>query len=266
MTTRYDYYRNGAGEPLVLLHGTTASWRVWHPVLDRLAQHYDVFAPTLPGHRAGPPLPGPPTIDAIVDGVEATLDDAGISTAHIAGNSLGGLIALELLRRGRARSVVNFNGPFAWRNDRDIARLILFIALNEGLVRSGLIQAAAHRSGAVRRRILRQVMNHGDRLSAEQVSTVFADARHCVLARPLLRTVLAEGPRPRLDVGAVPVHIAWSHGDRVVPYDRYGAPTAAHLPGAHLIRLAGVGHVPMWDNPELVVQTIDRAISSALSR
>jgi pimeloyl-ACP methyl ester carboxylesterase len=266
MATHYDGYRAGSGEPLVLLHGATGSWRVWQPVLDELTRRYDVFAPTMPGHRAGPPLSERLSIDTIVDGVEETLNNADIRTAHLAGNSLGGIVALELLRRGRARSVVNFTGPLAWRDDHDIARLIRIFAVNERLIRYGLLGTLLRRNQRTRRHALRPIMNRADKLSPDQVSTLLADARHCVIAQPVLRTLLAEGPRPRLDIGATPVHIVWSHKDRVVPYERYGAPTFAQVPGARLTRLPGVGHVPMWDNPQLVVQIIDRAISSVLPR
>jgi pimeloyl-ACP methyl ester carboxylesterase len=50
-----------------------------------------------------------PSLEALVDGVEAELDRLGLDKVHIAGNSLGGWISLELARRGRARSVVVFS-------------------------------------------------------------------------------------------------------------------------------------------------------------
>ncbi|HEY5853519.1 MAG TPA: hypothetical protein VIW24_05560 [Aldersonia sp.] len=124
------------------------------------------------------------------------------------------------------------------------------------------MNAAGH-SRATRRHLLRGVLNHGDRLTPQQLSSMIADARHCTLARPLLRGLLTEGPRPRLDVGVVPVHIAWSQHDRFVPYHRYGAPTTEQVPGARLVRLVGVGHVPMWDDPNLVIRTIDRTVAAA---
>ena len=49
-------YRAGSGEPVVLLHGFTATWRCWLPVLPDLVARYDVFAPTLTGHDGGPPV------------------------------------------------------------------------------------------------------------------------------------------------------------------------------------------------------------------
>lgn len=262
---RFDNYRAGSGEPLVLLHGLTASWRAWQPVCEQLATSYDVYAPTLPGHRDGPPLVGPATIATVVDGVERSLDSASIHTAHLAGNSLGGLVAMELLRRGRARSVVNFNGPIAWSRPGDIRRLIRMFAINERIAHRGAIQSLASRSASVRRMMLRQAMNHGDRISPAQIRDAFADIRACSLPRALLRDLRENGPFPDLDAGAVPVRIVWSTEDRVVPYGRYGRPTVNRVRGAQISELAGMGHVPMWDNPELVIATIRETVETAVA-
>ena len=47
-------YRAGEGPPLVLVHGFTATWRCWLPLLAELVPHFDVLAPTLHGHDGGP--------------------------------------------------------------------------------------------------------------------------------------------------------------------------------------------------------------------
>src|SRR3954453_2105201 len=105
-------YRAGEGEPLVLIHGFTATWRCWLPVLGELVPRFDVIAPTLRGHDGGADLPPhgePPPIARAADFLEEHLDMLGVGTAHLAGNSLGGALALELAKRGRARSVVGIS-------------------------------------------------------------------------------------------------------------------------------------------------------------
>ena len=108
-------HRGGAGSPLVLLHGFLDTWRVWELVLPALERSRDVLAPTLAGHAGGPPLPRV-SADAVVDAVEAAMDAAGFDTAHVAGNSLGGHVALQLAARGRAHSVVAFAPAGGWAN------------------------------------------------------------------------------------------------------------------------------------------------------
>ncbi|HEY8583020.1 MAG TPA: alpha/beta fold hydrolase, partial [Capillimicrobium sp.] len=87
--------RAGSGPPLVLLHGFGETWRSWLPVLPALERSRDVLALTLPGHAGGPPLDDPPTAAALLDGIERALDDAGLDLPHVAGNSLGGHLALR---------------------------------------------------------------------------------------------------------------------------------------------------------------------------
>src|SRR5687767_10997424 len=102
-----DLHRGGSGEPLVLIHGIGHTWRGWRPMLPLLEPRFDVLAVDLPGFGHSAPLPAgvPPTAETLADAVEREMDAAGFGTAHVAGNSLGGWIALVLGRRGRARSI-----------------------------------------------------------------------------------------------------------------------------------------------------------------
>src|ERR1700752_4614653 len=104
-------HRAGTGTPLLLLHGVGAIWRAWSPVLPYLEPHHDVIAPTLAGHGGGPPLDSgiAPSVHALADSLEAELDRLGLQQVHIAGNSLGGWLGIELARRGRAKSLVLFS-------------------------------------------------------------------------------------------------------------------------------------------------------------
>jgi pimeloyl-ACP methyl ester carboxylesterase len=98
--------RAGSGEPLLLLHGIGTTRADFATLIPRLAGRYDVLAVDLPGHGGSPPLGRGHTVAALAGAVEADLDARGLGTVHVLGNSLGGRIALELARRGRARSVV----------------------------------------------------------------------------------------------------------------------------------------------------------------
>ena len=70
--------------------------------------------PDAPGHAGGPPLEGAVDDATLADAVERAMDDAGFETAHIAGNSLGGYVALQLAARGRAGSVVALAPAGGW--------------------------------------------------------------------------------------------------------------------------------------------------------
>ncbi len=101
-------HRGGSGQPLVLVHGLGLSWRSWQPVLDALEDRHDVVAIDLPGFGESLPLPdgAAPTPTRLADAVESELDRLGLDAPALVGNSLGGWVALELARRGRAARAV----------------------------------------------------------------------------------------------------------------------------------------------------------------
>ena len=105
VTAPLSLTRTGSGEPLLLLHGLGTSRRDFTAVLPALTDRFDVINVDLPGIGRSPPKQRP-TVAAITDAVEHTLDAEGLGRVHVLGNSLGARIALELAIRGRARSVV----------------------------------------------------------------------------------------------------------------------------------------------------------------
>ena len=115
--TRLAYDRTGSGEPLVLLHGQGFSRRCWDPVIAGLAVDLDVITVDLPGHGDSPRQPrdhGNTPHDLAIS-VAELLDELGITTAHVAGNSLGGWVALELGRLHRAQTVTALSPAGLWR-------------------------------------------------------------------------------------------------------------------------------------------------------
>src|SRR4051794_39914796 len=83
-----------------------SSHRDFTAVLPELREHFDVLNVDLPGIGSSPHLAELPTVSAVTDAVERTLDEAGVGRTHVLGNSLGARVALELAVRGRALSVV----------------------------------------------------------------------------------------------------------------------------------------------------------------
>jgi pimeloyl-ACP methyl ester carboxylesterase len=118
-------HRGGSGEPLVLLHGFSDTWRTWERVLPALEREHDVLALTLAGHSGGPAIAGDASERALLDGIEHALDAAGLERAHFAGNSLGGYLALQLAARRRALSVVAFAPAGGWAPGDDSFRDLL---------------------------------------------------------------------------------------------------------------------------------------------
>jgi pimeloyl-ACP methyl ester carboxylesterase len=252
-------YAGGAGTPLVLLHGVGGTWRVWRPVLPLLERWHAVFAPTLPGHCGAERLaPGVvPSIHALADGVVEQLDRAGIDRAHIVGNSLGGWIALELARRGRARSVVLFGPAGAWRSAARMTAVAAGMRLSFALLarQTGRAEAIARRRWA-RRLLLATQVEHPDRVDPAEFAASVRAMKDSPVVAPLLR-VITKHPLEHLPADPdCPIRVVWAERDRIIPFEHNGLALLERVPGAELVRLAGVGHVPMPDDPEQVARLI----------
>jgi pimeloyl-ACP methyl ester carboxylesterase len=241
--------------PLVLLHGLSMSASAWRETIPLVAVHHAVFTPNALGHRGGPPVQRRPvTIWDVIDAAERYLDERGLERPHLAGNSMGGFVALELARRGRAESVSAFSPAGLWTD-----------ALRERVMKKGRRIAAmaqmtrgitplAMKSPSLRRRAMGGLAWHGDRISAARAAEVADDAFGCSILHDVLRNgdeqVLAMDPLP------CPITLAWPEKDTVHPVGLYEMTVKERLPGAVFTILPNVGHVPMLDDPELVARTI----------
>jgi pimeloyl-ACP methyl ester carboxylesterase len=111
------YERHGAGEPLVLVHGVTHRRQAWYPVLDQLVEQREVILVDLPGHGQSPPLvtDGRRVDEVMRAQFKQFLADQQLDRPHVAGNSLGGLVALIAGAEGDARSVTALSPAGFWR-------------------------------------------------------------------------------------------------------------------------------------------------------
>jgi len=94
--TRLHYERTGAGDPLVLVHGSWVDSGVWEAVLPTLARSFDVVSYDRRGHSRSSCPPGEGSIRDDVEDLAGLIELLGLSPACVAGASLGGSITLRL--------------------------------------------------------------------------------------------------------------------------------------------------------------------------
>lgn len=244
--------------PLLLLHGVMMSAHAWATVTPLLADQFEVVAPTAAGHRGGPTLSGRATVTELVDHAERHLDDLGLDTVHVAGNSLGGWMAVELARRGRARSVCGLSPAGFWipgshDQNRSAARLRFVRHLTRA---SAPVTSKVMRSALVRRLSMRDIAAHGDRLTPEAATAAATDLLGCPAGLDLLATTESIAP---LDPAPCPITFAWPEHDRIFPQRVNGEVARRVVPSARHVVLPGTGHVPMIDDPELCARVIAEA-------
>jgi pimeloyl-ACP methyl ester carboxylesterase len=241
---RLTHVRRGSGPPLVLLHALGADHFMWDPVMDLLAAEREVLAVDMPGFGGSPPLAdGSPA--SLARAVTAFAGAEGIERPHVAGNSLGGWVALEMALAGDAASVTAIAPAGLWPEPlvprrspaRAVARRLLPalpVLLSTSAGRRAAFAATAARPERIpRAAALRLVRAYATAPGFDEVNDAMRAARFTGLDRI-----------------AVPLTLAWPEHDRLVGRPR-------RLPAsARSVTLNGCGHLPTWDDPEQVARVL----------
>lgn len=244
--------------PMVLIHGFSGSWRHWVPVVPELEKHHRVHVARLAGHARGPQLPDgvPVSVSALADQLERDLDRAGITRAHLVGNSLGGWLALELAARGRALSVTALAPALGWEPEGGHLRTLRFKLqlARKVFTKIGPYAEFVLRSHRIRHLLLSAAMAHSDRISVVEAAAFVRDNLRTEIYFELMESILTTNHE--LASIDCPVTIASCEKDGLIPYQPYGVRFPKLVPQAEFITLPDVGHVPMYDDPALVARTV----------
>ena len=255
---RIAYERDGSGPPLVLIHGLGATKLIWKPQLEALARERDVIALDMPGFGDSEPMRAgtAPTAAAMAVVISDFLAGLGIERPHVAGNSLGGWVALEMAKAGRAASACLISPAGLWQhalgprtvNTRGLAKVLKPFVL------------AAARRESTRARMLGTVIARPENVPAGdgvQVISDWIDAPGYDASNEEMRRHVFEDPQSV----TVPVTIAWGELDRLVR-----PPSSARRPpGSRFIVLPGCGHTPNWDDPQLIARVLLEASDPAVA-
>jgi pimeloyl-ACP methyl ester carboxylesterase len=250
---KIHHVRRGAGEPLVLIHGIGHHWRAWEPVIGPLAEHHDVIALDLPGFGRSPAPAvnlGMPTAVAALAEFFAEL---GLDRPHVAGNSLGGAIALELAAAGLARSATALS-PAGFATPAEVRRALRVLrSLRFGAFTPAPVLRVFYRTAFGRRFSFGALVVDPSVLTPERALADTLALRggrgFAAVARHGSAYAFAGDP------GAVPVTVAWGDRDRILrPVQAERA--RAVLPRAEHVSIKGCGHVPMSDDPDAVARVV----------
>ena len=247
---------NATDVPVVLIHGAGSHRSNWAPVRTLLTQRgRRVITVDLPAMGSG-------GVDGLADQIEAVFDDIGLGRADIVGNSLGGTVALELARRGRAVAVVALAPAGYWS---PIGHRYAGTSLKASQVLIRLLDwglPLLTSNPVTRTLLLAQFVGRPWRMPAPAALSLLRQLGRRGISSPVA-TALAEldGVAPVPDG---PVTIVWGTRDlftRCPPQGRIEELTRK----VKLVRLPGCGHLMTWDDPEgiaLVIMTATRADSN----
>ncbi|KRA38925.1 hypothetical protein ASD81_10170 [Nocardioides sp. Root614] len=224
-------------------------------MLPILAAQRQVIVADLPGHGRSP-MPQAPVVPdpaGYAHEVAGLLDALGIDQVDVAGNSIGGWTALELALVGRARSVVALSPAGLWAGGQPRMREAVFLGQHFGARLANPIIPRLARSARGRRLLLGEAMTSAASLEPDEAAGLARDFATTERLPTHIRTRRSQRFLGGRDL-TIPVTVAWAAADRLIPRS---ARLRDELP-AHTtwLELAGCGHVPMWDDPGLVAETI----------
>jgi pimeloyl-ACP methyl ester carboxylesterase len=254
MPSELHHVREGEGPPLVLLAGIGSSGEAWNAVVPRLAREREVWRVDLPGFgRSEPFPPGDPCgLEALTDAAQHFFAEAGLERPHVAGNSLGGAVGLELGCRDAVASVTALSpAGFAGAPGEFFAAR----SLHATYWLCGKLRPVApklFRRPGLRRLLMAQMFARPQNLTPGEA---YANVVTLLDGKGFLDTLAAlDGHRFEGEI-RVPVTIAWGTRDGLLlPSQALRARKL--LPNARHLWLHGCGHVPMSDDPEQVARVL----------
>jgi pimeloyl-ACP methyl ester carboxylesterase len=252
---RLNFVRAGEGPPLLLLHSLGGSLVQWSPVMDALAAEREVVAVDMPGFGESPKLPQgvEPRAANLATAALDFLDSLGIDgKPAVAGISLGGWTAIECARQGGASAVVALCPAGFWSRSPGSSNQTVARARRGGRAASALLRPIMATARG-RRQALGRFIYHPERLSpgeAEAIAKAYVTAPAYEEASALMRAGRVE----ELKGIKIPITLAWAEHDTLVR--NRPLPDKVLPKRVQQVELPGCGHVPTWDDPELVSRVI----------
>jgi len=227
----------------------------WSPVLDMLATEREVLAIDMPGFGESPPLPEgiQPRAANLATAVLDFYDALGIEVMPaVAGISLGGWVAIECARQGAVTAAIGLCTAGFWKrspasSDRTVAR-----ARRSGRAAGPFLRPIMSTAKG-RRRALGRFIHRPERLSPGEAAAI-AKAYVTAPAYPEASALMRAGRIEDLKGIKTPITLAWAEHDTLVrtkPLPDKVVPRRVQQ-----VELPGCGHVPTWDDPDLVARVV----------
>lgn len=250
------YVHIGHGEPVLLIHPFLMTHEVWEEVANGLAVDHEVLAVTLPGHWGGPKASWRGlSIEDMADALEEVLDERGWDACHVVGNSLGGWVAFELERRGRARSVTAIAPAGGWTSiSAPAIRLgVTFLALAPVMLFARPVVGWAASVRRIQEAAMSVVSANPAAVPFEVAERAMWAAVNCSSILPIVWAAAWSDGLKGLDQTRTPTQLVLCDKDKVIPWRSYAQLFLDELPGtAEHVMLPDVGHVPMVEDPTMV--------------
>jgi len=264
---RWHLQRMGQGPTALLLHGTGASTHSWASLAPRLATHFTVIAPDLPGHGFSEPLPRHRlSLAGMATGLASLLEALSIQPELVVGHSAGAAILIRSCLDGalNPEAMISINGallPFKG------AAGLLFPPMARLLFANPLAARILAGRGSDRKRVHRLIQGTGSEIAQvgiERYAKLFSCPRHVAATLGMMANWDLHGLSRDLPNLKTPLLLVVGENDRaVLPAE--AERVHALVPGARLERLPGLGHLAHEENAAWVEAAIQGFAAEYLS-
>ena len=262
--TSIAYQRSGSGKPLVLVHGTSGTFRRWAPVLPLLERHFTVYAMDRRGRGESGDSSSPyaaerefEDVAAVVDGVDTTVD-AGDTGVHLFGHSYGAVCALEAsLLTDRIDRLILYEPPIPLAGPR---------GEDDGVLKKMEELLAAGQRAAVLATFMRKMvrMSAADiRLSKSMAAWPARVAAAHTIPREILALRKYSFDPDRFRAASVPTLLLLG-GESPDHFRQALLLLESALPNSKTVVLAGQQHVAMETAPELLAEAVSTFLLSPM--
>jgi pimeloyl-ACP methyl ester carboxylesterase len=254
MSDRNEIISEGAGEPLILLHGLGYGAEYWRLQIKPLAKHFRVIAWNMPGYGGTRPL-ADMTFTTLSQKLATLMDGLQIEKAHILGHSMGGMLALDFVATypARVKSLILFAASPAFPPpDSDFAK---------AFVAACLAPLDAGGMAAVARELEKNHFGPKADLKGVKISAAVLNACPAETYRQSLTTITTFDRRAALEGINVPTLVIAAEADINAPAKGVEK-MAGKIPGAEFICLPGLGHLANLEAPDV----FNRAVLDFLMR
>ena len=250
------FVREGAGRPLLLIHGLGGTYKSWDLIRPSLVQTRDVVALDLPGHGASPAVATSWTVKGLADSVEVFILDQKLVGIDAVGSSLGASIVLELTRRGLVGAGIALDPGGFWRGWEKAffqATMGASVKLVRG-IKPGLSVLSGN--AVARALLLAQLSARARAIPAAFIEQELQSLAATQTVDALIQDLLAlPEPQGLSALSTGPIVLGWGRKDRLC-LPRQAARAQKAFPAATVHWFEHSSHFPMWDQPADVVRLV----------
>lgn len=250
---RIHYVQEGSGDPVVFAHGFVMDHTMFAPQFEDLPDRYRCVAWDMRGHGLSGHPDGPWTLDEIVNDLIAFIRAVEAAPCHLAGMSIGGMLALRVALREPAlvRSLVLIDTSADREEEANVPQYRGFM---DAIDREGLTDELA---------VGTLPLFYGEKYRTAEPD---ATAIHVARAIQMPRVALVEGIRSLVERDSVVDRLAEIRVPTIVVHGEQDAAIGMHqaeriasgIAGAELVRVPEAGHTTPLEASDLVNQTLAR--------